>query len=60
MISHHLKLKGPSFVVDTACSSSAMALDAAYRSMRLGQCDSALVASANTISLGGFSLQFAR
>merc|ERR550532_3180539 len=42
-ISHALDLTGPSEVVDTACSSTIVALDRAYGSIQLGQCDRALV-----------------
>lgn len=39
----------PSFTVDTACSSSVFALHQALNAMKAGDCDSAIVASANLI-----------
>ncbi|KAI4604125.1 Type I Iterative PKS [Pestalotiopsis sp. 9143b] len=48
-ISHVLNLHGPSFTVDTACSSSVFALHQALNAMKAGDCDSAIVASANLI-----------
>ncbi|XP_046415450.1 fatty acid synthase-like isoform X1 [Neodiprion fabricii] len=35
--------KGPSYAVDSACSSSLFALDHAYKAIRTGQCDAAIV-----------------
>ncbi|MFI1076166.1 beta-ketoacyl synthase N-terminal-like domain-containing protein [Streptomyces puniciscabiei] len=46
-ISHHLGLRGPSEVVDTGQSSSLCALHRAVTSLRLGECDAALVAGVN-------------
>lgn len=48
-ISHAFNLKGPSFVLDTACSSSLYSLHYACCALDLGECDTALVASANLI-----------
>ncbi|KAI5918405.1 polyketide synthase, partial [Camillea tinctor] len=48
-ISHVFNLKGPSFTVDTACSSSVYALHQAVTALRAGDCESAIVASANLI-----------
>ncbi|KAI1338699.1 polyketide synthase [Xylariaceae sp. FL0016] len=48
-ISHVFNLGGPSFTVDTACSSSIFALHQALNAMKTGDCDSAIVASANLI-----------
>ncbi|MEW2169842.1 SDR family NAD(P)-dependent oxidoreductase [Streptomyces sp. NPDC007027] len=42
-------LRGPHFVVDTACSSSLAALAMAEQSLRLGECDTALVAAADLL-----------
>nr|XP_050845903.1 fatty acid synthase-like [Vespula vulgaris] len=46
-ISFWLGLTGPSFVVDTACSSSLYAVEHAYRAIRSGQCDYAIVGGSN-------------
>ncbi|MCJ1468406.1 hypothetical protein MMC07_007034 [Pseudocyphellaria aurata] len=46
-ISHVFNLQGPSFTVDTACSSSIYALHQALNALKIGDCDSAIVASAN-------------
>ena len=45
-ISFCFDFKGPSFVVDTACSSSLVALDLAVTDIRLGNCDQAIVGTA--------------
>ncbi|NWX15444.1 FAS synthase, partial [Aegotheles bennettii] len=57
-ISYFLDLKGPSITVDTACSSSLMALENAYRAIRHGQCDAALVGGVNTLLKPNTSVQF--
>ncbi|XP_066251999.1 fatty acid synthase-like, partial [Euwallacea similis] len=59
-ISHHLKLQGISITVDTACSSSGYALENAVRAIRIGQCNAALVCTANFIFSEGCCIQFAR
>ncbi|XP_030748833.1 fatty acid synthase-like isoform X2 [Sitophilus oryzae] len=59
-ISYFLKLKGPSMTCDTACSSSLYALEHAYRAIRSGQCDQAIVGGANLCLNPIVSLQFAR
>ena len=46
-VSHHFGLRGPSEVVDTGQSSSLAALHRAVASLRLGECDAALVAGVN-------------
>ena len=40
-------VSGPSCTVDLACSSSVFAIDHAYRAMRNGLCDSAIVGGSN-------------
>jgi acyl transferase domain-containing protein len=45
-ISYALDLKGPSLVVDTACSSSLVAINTAIKSLRNGECETAIVGSA--------------
>lgn len=47
MISYYFDFTGPSYSMDTACSSSLYAMDHAYRAMRDGQCDTALVGGAS-------------
>ncbi|KAK0083564.1 hypothetical protein PV325_008602 [Microctonus aethiopoides] len=47
MISYYFNFTGPSYSVDTACSSSLYAMDHAYRAMRDGQCDTAIVGGAS-------------
>ncbi|XP_066144652.1 fatty acid synthase-like [Euwallacea fornicatus] len=59
-ISYFLKLKGPSYVCDTACSSSMYALEHAYKSIRLGLCDRAIVGGTNLCLNPYVSLQFKR
>lgn len=41
-VSHFFNLSGPSITFDTACSSSAVAVDAACKAIRNGDCSSAL------------------
>ena len=48
-VSYLLGLTGPSLVVDTACSSSLAALHTAINALRCGDCDVALVASADLL-----------
>lgn len=48
-ISYCLGLHGPSLVIDTACSSSFSALHVALQSLEKGECDYALVASADLL-----------
>ncbi|XP_031330590.1 fatty acid synthase-like [Photinus pyralis] len=59
-ISHYLNLRGPSHTVDTACSSSLYALEHAYRAIRTGRCDSALLGGVSLCLNSITSLQFAR
>ncbi|KAI0547924.1 polyketide synthase [Xylaria curta] len=48
-ISHIFNLLGPSFTIDTACSSAVYALHQAVNAIKAGDCDSAIVASANMV-----------
>jgi hypothetical protein len=48
-ISFHMNLTGPSMVIDTACSSSLVAVDQACAALNRGDCDTAIVASADLI-----------
>ncbi|KAH7383971.1 polyketide synthase [Pyrenochaeta sp. MPI-SDFR-AT-0127] len=48
-ISHVFNLHGPSFTIDTACSSSIYALHQALNAMKMGDCESAIVATANMV-----------
>ncbi|KAJ3652433.1 hypothetical protein Zmor_018397 [Zophobas morio] len=59
-LSYYLKLKGPSFTVDTACSSSGNALHLAFKSIRCGQCETAIVASCHLTIHPGTTVQFFR
>lgn len=43
----HVGILGPSIVLDTACSSSLYALECAYKSIRNGDCDAAIVCSSS-------------
>ncbi|KAK5638075.1 hypothetical protein RI129_012370 [Pyrocoelia pectoralis] len=42
-ISHYLNLEGPTVSIDTASSSSSYALCIAFKAIRTGQCDSAII-----------------
>ncbi|KAI5631498.1 KR domain-containing protein [Phthorimaea operculella] len=59
-VSEWLGLKGPSYTVDTACSSSLFALDHAYKSLRDGHCDNAIVGGLNLCLHPSMSLLFYR
>lgn len=47
MISYWLGISGPSYNIDTACSSSNFAMTDAYKLIRSGECDAAIVAAGN-------------
>lgn len=57
-ISYAFDLKGPSYCVDTACSSSMYVFEHAFKDMRSGKCDSAIVAGTNLILKPQMTLQF--
>ncbi|PSN32561.1 hypothetical protein C0J52_22028 [Blattella germanica] len=59
-MSYWLGINGPSYAVDSACSSSMYALEHAYKSIRDGHCDSALVSGCNLCLHPYVSLQFSR
>lgn len=59
-ISFSLGLTGPSFMIDTACSSSMYALDCAFKAIRNGDCDAAIVGGCNLLLNPYSTLQFAR
>ncbi|WP_025847252.1 non-ribosomal peptide synthetase, partial [Paenibacillus ehimensis] len=46
-LSYLLNLRGPAFVVDSGCSSALVALDAAMKAIRQGDCEAALVGGVN-------------
>ena len=53
-------VSGPSYTVDTACSSSMFAMENAYRAMRDGLCDSAIVGGSHLCLHPYISLNFFR
>ncbi|XP_022831800.1 fatty acid synthase-like [Spodoptera litura] len=59
-VSYWLGVTGPSYTIDTACSSSFYALVHAYRAIRDGHCDAAIVGGNNLCLHPYVSLQFAR
>ncbi|KAH0550507.1 hypothetical protein KQX54_019824 [Cotesia glomerata] len=59
-VSRWLGVTGPSYNVDTACSSSLYAMEHAYRAIRDGKCEAALVGGANLLLNPYLSLLFAR
>ncbi|XP_053616908.1 fatty acid synthase-like [Plodia interpunctella] len=59
-ISYWLGITGPSYTVDSACSSSLYALEHAFRAIRDGHCDAAIVGGSNLCLHPYVSLQFSR
>ncbi|XP_070493817.1 fatty acid synthase-like [Chironomus tepperi] len=59
-ISFSLGFVGPSFTLDTACSSSMYALDVAYKMLRSGEIEAALVGGSNLCLHPHIMLQFIR
>ncbi|XP_077295534.1 fatty acid synthase-like [Arctopsyche grandis] len=59
-ISQWLGCTGPSYSVDSACSSSMYAVEHAYRAIRDGHCDSAIVGGSNLCLHPYVSLLFSR
>ncbi|XP_035722352.1 fatty acid synthase-like [Vespa mandarinia] len=59
-ISYWLGVTGPSYTVDTACSSSLYAMEHAYKAIRIGQCDYAIVGGSNLCLHPYITLQFSR
>ncbi|KAM4691284.1 fatty acid synthase isoform 2-T2 [Rhinophrynus dorsalis] len=57
-ISYFFDLKGPSVAIDTACSSSLLALENAYKAIRHGECDAAIVGGVNLLLKPNTSVQF--
>ncbi|WP_440068652.1 amino acid adenylation domain-containing protein [Streptosporangium sp. OZ121] len=48
-LAYHLNLRGPATVVDTGCSSGLVALDAAVKALRQGDCETAFVGAVNLL-----------
>nr|XP_026498401.1 fatty acid synthase-like [Vanessa tameamea] len=59
-ISHWLGVTGPSYAVDSACSSSMYALEHAYKAIRDGHCDAAIVGGSHLCLHPYVSFQFSR
>lgn len=59
-VSYFLKLKGISCILDSACSSSMNALEQAFKAIRTGKCDNALVGGVNLLLHPGLTRQFYR
>ncbi|XP_046609411.1 fatty acid synthase-like [Neodiprion virginianus] len=57
-ISNWLGCTGPSYTMDTACSSSLFAMDHAYRAIRAGECEDAIVVGCNLCLQPHLSQQF--
>lgn len=59
-IPYFLDSSGPAITFDTACSSSLVALHFAIRSLKLGECDIAIVGGVNAINDPAFSLALSK
>lgn len=58
-ISFCMDFRGPSYNLDSACSSSLSALHEAYKSIKNGICDAAIVCASNLILGPNLSISFA-
>ncbi|CAH2098689.1 unnamed protein product [Euphydryas editha] len=59
-VSHWLGVTGPSYAVDTACSSTLYAMEHAFKAIRNGHCDAAIVGGLNLCLDPYASLQFSK
>lgn len=59
-ISYWLEVNGPCCCLDTGCNSSIVALESAYRAIRKGECDSAIVGTGNVCLTSNVAAHFKR